>query len=142
MADCVLQLLVAEAVKHSKNTERQGYATGYRFVEQICDKRLGADALDVMKFVCKELWFGVFGKQIDKLQTNHRGTFVLKDFQFRWLSRVSCGAEDEKNEYTARLLLFACGVVRGALANLGVVVAQVTASAAYPACSFSVQLQG
>lgn len=141
MADCVLQLLVAEAVKHSKNTERQGYATGYRFVEQICDKRLGADALDVMKFVCKELWFGVFGKQIDKLQTNHRGMFVLKDFQFRWLSRVSCGAEDEKNEYTARLLLFACGVVRGALANLGVV-AQVTASAAYPACSFSVQLQG
>lgn len=141
MADCVLQLLIAEAVNHSKKSEAQGYATGYRFVEQICDTRLGADALDVMKYMCKEVWFGVFGRQIDKLQTNHRGTFVLKDFQFRWLSRVSCAREDEKDEYTARLLLFACGVVRGALANLGVV-AQVTASAAYPACSFSVQLQG
>ena len=34
-----------------------------------------------MKFLCKELWFGMFGKQVDKLQTvwksNFYGAFVL-----------------------------------------------------------------
>ena len=38
----------------------------------------------------------MFGKQVDKLQTNHRGVFVLKDFQFRWLSRVSCADLETK----------------------------------------------
>ena len=56
---------------------------------------MGTDPLEVMKFLCKELWFGMFGKQVDKLQTNHRGVFVLKDFQFRWLSGCPPGADLE-----------------------------------------------
>ena len=35
--------------------------------------------LEAVKFLCKEFWTEVFRKQIDKLQTNHRGVFVLKD---------------------------------------------------------------
>ncbi|KAG5929381.1 hypothetical protein E4U42_006121 [Claviceps africana] len=46
--------------------------------------------LDVIKFLCKDLWSLVFGKNIDNLKTNHR---------FLW---------------------FPCGVVRGALAALGI----------------------
>ena len=34
MAECVLSLIVAETVQRSTNQERQGYETGYRFVEQ------------------------------------------------------------------------------------------------------------
>lgn len=30
------------------------------------------DTLDVIKFVCKDLWSLVFRKQIDNLKTNHR----------------------------------------------------------------------
>lgn len=30
------------------------------------------DTLDVIKFVCKDLWTLVFRKQVDNLKTNHR----------------------------------------------------------------------
>lgn len=30
------------------------------------------DTLDVIKFLCKDLWSLVFGKNIDNLKTNHR----------------------------------------------------------------------
>ena len=81
MAECVLSLIVAETVQRSTNQDKQGYETGYRFVEQMSERRLGTDPLEVMKFLCKELWFGMFGKQVDKLQTvwksNFYGAFVL-----------------------------------------------------------------
>ena len=45
--------------------------------------------LDMIKFICKDLWLLVFRKQIDNLKTNHRGTFVLTDSRFQPLSRMS-----------------------------------------------------
>ena len=103
MAECVLSLIVAETVQRSTNQEKQGYDTGYRFVEQMSERRLGTDPLEVMKFLCKELWFGMFGKQVDKLQTNHRGVFVLKDYNLQWLARLS-GDEQQVKLVAAQLL--------------------------------------
>ena len=62
MAECVLSLIVAETVQRSTNQEKQGYETGYRFVEQMSERRLGTDPLEVMKFLCKELWFDTVWK--------------------------------------------------------------------------------
>lgn len=39
--------------------------------------RLG-DTLEVVKFLCKDLWQAVFRKQVDNLKTNHRGVYVLQ----------------------------------------------------------------
>lgn len=36
------------------------------------DRPRFADTLDVIKFVCKDMWTLVFRKQIDNLKTNHR----------------------------------------------------------------------
>jgi Transport protein particle (TRAPP) component len=36
------------------------------------DKPRFTDTLDVIKFICKDLWILVFRKQIDNLKTNHR----------------------------------------------------------------------
>jgi hypothetical protein len=33
------------------------------------------DTLDVIKFICKDLWTIVFRKQIDNLKTNHRVSY-------------------------------------------------------------------
>ena len=30
------------------------------------------DALEVIKFMCKEFWIAAFKKQVDNLRTNHR----------------------------------------------------------------------
>ncbi|KAG6007721.1 hypothetical protein E4U54_008793 [Claviceps lovelessii] len=68
-----------------------GYRVGQGLVERFSIARprfLGT--LDVIKFLCKDLWSLVFGKNIDNLKTNHR---------FLW---------------------FPCGIVRGALAALGI----------------------
>ena len=54
--------------------------------------------------------------------------------------RKSVADLEAKAAYEEKLLKYACGVLRGALANLGLEAA-VTANAQAPACSFSVQLK-
>lgn len=62
-----------------------------------------ADALEVVKFVCKDLWIALYDKQIDNLRTNHRGAYVLLDNSFKPLSRVSAGSDKEE---VARMVKF------------------------------------
>ena len=80
---------------------------------------LPADPLEVIKFLCKDVWQELFGKPIDKLQTNHRGVFVLKDNDFKWLARHS-GSEPQFQKAASHHLNFPCGLIRGALENLGI----------------------
>ena len=83
MAECVLSLIVAETVQRSTNQEKQGYETGYRFVEQMSERRLGTDPLEVMKFLCKELWFDTVWKSTsvsgapDKSSLSHFSSMTL-----------------------------------------------------------------
>lgn len=53
------------------------------------DKPRLTDTLDVIKFLCKDLWTMIFRKQIDNLKTNHRGIYVLTDNSFKPLSKMS-----------------------------------------------------
>jgi hypothetical protein len=116
--------------------ERMGAAVGYRLTERLAEHKtwnttvsnqqqqdiaaaVAAQQLEAVKFLCKELWMEVFNKQIDKLQTNHRGVFVLKDLELKWLTRFPVGSEKAR-VMAIRFLAFPCGVLRGALANLGI----------------------
>lgn len=47
------------------------------------------DALECIKFVCKDVWTAMFDKQVDNLRTNHRGVWVIQDNAFRPLLRVA-----------------------------------------------------
>jgi trafficking protein particle complex subunit 6 len=129
--------------------ERMGYSVGFRLCERLAQNRtfsgatataattaaaaassaannakdpaqaVAAAQLEAVKFLCKEVWMEVFRKQIDKLQTNHRGVFVLKDLELKWLTRLP--SHQETARVTAiQLLAFPCGIVRGALSNLGI----------------------
>lgn len=40
----------------------------------------------------------LFKKQVDKLQTDHQGTFVLKDTNFRWTLRYAQGQPETSSE--------------------------------------------
>ena len=94
--------------------EGVGYESGYRFTERLARFRaVSADPLDAVKFLCREFWTEVFKRPIDNLKTNHRGTFVLQDAQFRLVLRA------RTDEMRARLLWLPCGFVRGAMACLG-----------------------
>lgn len=106
---------------------------GYRLTERLAENKtwnavtsnqdaaaaVAAQQLEAVKFLCKEVWTEIFHKQVDKLQTNHRGVFVLKDLELSWLTKFPTHSETSRVA-AIRLLAFPCGVIRGSLANLGI----------------------
>lgn len=54
------------------------------------------EELDVLKFLCKDLWVSVFQKQMDSLRTNHQvcahAQHLLPGCRQRW-SHVALGGE-------------------------------------------------
>ncbi|KAK1236844.1 hypothetical protein MKX07_005963 [Trichoderma sp. CBMAI-0711] len=101
--------------------EAQGYRVGQGLVERFSrDRPRFNDTLDVIKFLCKDLWSLVFGKNIDNLKTNHRGVYVLTDNTFRPFSRMSTETGSQAVVRAQPFLWFPCGIIRGALAALGI----------------------
>lgn len=53
--------------------ESIGYRVGQGLAERFSkDRPRFSDTLDIIKFLCKDLWTLVFRKQVDNLKTNHR----------------------------------------------------------------------
>ncbi|KAH8910080.1 transport protein particle component [Coniochaeta sp. PMI_546] len=101
--------------------ETLGYRVGQGLVERFSrDRPRFNDTLDVIKFVCKDLWTLAFRKQVDNLKTNHRGVYVLTDNAFRPFSRMSAEAGGQAVLRAQPFLWFPCGIVRGALAAMGI----------------------
>ena len=119
--------------------EELGYRTGQKFAEKMTkDYSRFKDELDIIKFICKEFWSALFGKQIDNLRTNHQGVYVLLDQKFKLISRISHSRQF--NDQIPRYIAFTCGLTRGALANLGleaVVTADLLTS---PSVKFQLQI--
>jgi hypothetical protein len=81
-----------------------------------------------------------------------RGTFVLRDTQFRWLVRLSQNqmpaqlgqplpAPAAKADLAADFLLLPCALVRGALAQLGWDAAVTADAASLPQVDFTVVMR-
>ncbi|KAK0131838.1 Trafficking protein particle complex subunit 6B [Merluccius polli] len=121
--------------------EGMGFRVGQGLIERMTkDSPSFKDELDMMKFICKDFWTQVFRKQIDNLRTNHQGTYVLQDNKFALLTQLSNGKQ-YLEEAPKVYLAYSCGLVRGALSNLGlesVVTAEVSLM---PSCKFQVVIQ-
>lgn len=79
---------IHESTLHTLDT--LGYRVGLGLIEKLsAQSARPTTPLDMIKFICKDLWQVVFRKQIDNLKTNHRGTFVLTDNKFMALGRMS-----------------------------------------------------
>lgn len=120
--------------------ETMGFRVGQGLIERLTkDTARFKDELDIMKFICKDFWTCVFKKQIDNLRTNHQGIYVLQDNKFRLLGQLSAGKQFL--EQAPKYLTFTCGLVRGALSNLGVKSIVTAEVSAMPACKFQVMIQ-
>ncbi|KAI4185542.1 MAG: hypothetical protein L6R41_004050 [Letrouitia leprolyta] len=98
-----------------------GYRVGQGLAERFSrDRPRFTDTLDTIKFLCKDIWTLVFRKQIDNLKTNHRGIYVLTDHSFRPFARMSMSSRTEAVLRAQPFLWFPCGVIRGALASMGI----------------------
>ncbi|CAK9063287.1 unnamed protein product, partial [Durusdinium trenchii] len=50
-----------------------GFQVGHRFAERFTRQHARfVNTLEIVKFLCKDFWAAMFGKQVDKLQTNHK----------------------------------------------------------------------
>ncbi|CAN1838141.1 Trafficking protein particle complex subunit 6B, partial [Linum perenne] len=120
----------------ARRIEAIGYQVGHQLSERYTMERPRFnDHLEAIKFICKDFWSELFKKQIDNLKTNHRGTFVLQDNRFRWLDPAAL-AEDKTAQAMSMYLYFPCGIIRGALSNLGIPCAVSADISALPACEY------
>lgn len=119
--------------------EQVGFVTGQKFAEKLTkDYSRFKDELDIIKFICKEFWNALFGKQIDNLRTNHQGVYVLLDQRFKFISRIS--NSKQFNEQIPRYVAFTCGMTRGALSNLGLEAVVTAELLTAPAIKFQLQI--
>ncbi|KAL1888023.1 hypothetical protein Sste5346_009820 [Sporothrix stenoceras] len=120
--------------------EMLGYRVGQGLVERFSRERPRFhDTLDVIKFLCKDLWTLVFRKQVDNLKTNHRGVYVLTDNSFRPFQRMSTEAGGQAVVRAQPFLWFPCGIVRGALAALGITATVQAESNELPGAIFQIK---
>ncbi|MCJ1248327.1 Trafficking protein particle complex subunit 33 [Trapelia coarctata] len=104
-----------------RRLETLGYRVGQGLVERFSrDRPRFMDTLDVIKFLCKDMWTLLFRKQIDNLKTNHRGVYVLTDNSFKPFARMSMQSSSEAVMRAQPFLWFPCGVIRGALASMNI----------------------
>lgn len=124
--------------------ESYGYNLGMRLAEYLMYSRAAevklVVKLDVMKFVCRDLWKMLYGKQMDSLRTNHRGMFVLIDNNFRPIANLSSPNSPAELMSVAKVYLqLPCGVIRGVLRSLGIEANVSAEIKLFPAVEFSLE---
>ncbi|KAI1722776.1 transport protein particle (TRAPP) component domain-containing protein [Ditylenchus destructor] len=119
--------------------ESMGYRVGWALVERVAkDIPRLTNELETMKFICKEFWLTAFGKGVDNLRTNHQGIYIIQDNKF-----VTVAALSDSTQYLEESIIFLAfpsGIVRGALANLGISAIVNAQVEKLPVVKFNVQL--
>jgi hypothetical protein len=127
--------------------ENCGYNLGIRLADLLAYKSFSGpssgkvvDILDIMKFVCRDVWKALYGKQMDNLRTNHRGTFVLVDNGHRMIAHLSSTKGTADTLAKAHTYLwYPCGVIRGILYSFGVESGVSAEISQFPAVTFNIQ---
>ncbi|KRX54487.1 N-terminal kinase-like protein [Trichinella sp. T9] len=123
-----------------KKLEDMGVRVGLALAEFLSMDMLPLRAeIDVVKFLCKEFWCAIFGKQVNSLRTNHQGIYVIYDNSFVLLQPFS--NNNQYQEEVQRYLAFTRGLIRGALGNFGLNAAVVADVQEMPAVRFSINLK-
>eukprot|EP00919_Chromeraceae_sp_WS-2016_P024606 GHVR01058152.1.p1 GENE.GHVR01058152.1~~GHVR01058152.1.p1 ORF type:complete len:182 (+),score=29.02 GHVR01058152.1:127-672(+) len=141
VATCTLHYLYYELLMHTVRKcqwdyyssscmmEEIGYPLGRQIVERLTVHRPRlSDVKNCLKFVCKDLWMYVLGKNADRLQTNRKGGFVIQETSLAWLQYFSCVDPAVKlpsmnigaGQMAVVMSSLLAGIVRGSLTGLGV----------------------
>lgn len=139
----VLDSELIDSDEVSIRVETYGYNLGLKIAEVLLYKSSGnkvVDILDIMKFVCRDVWRCLYNKQMDNLRTNHRGTFVLVDNSYKVIAQLNSSKGMQDTLAKSKVYLwFPCGVIRGILMSFGIeshVTAEITQ---FPAVVFNIQ---
>ncbi|KAJ1724312.1 hypothetical protein LPJ53_001395 [Coemansia erecta] len=122
--------------------EMVGFRVGKRLAERFAplNRRL-TDTLDIVKFVCKDIWLLLFNRQVDNLKTNHRGVYVLQDNKFKWFLRMSGNNGGAAAARRAQPYIWLpCGIIRGILDSFGVSTVVIAETLGLPQCTFQIKV--
>lgn len=122
--------------------ETVGFRVGKRLAERFAptDRRL-SEMLDIVKFICKEIWMLLFNRQVDNLKTNHKGIYVLQDNKFKWFLRMSGNNGGAAAAQRAQPYIWLpCGIIRGILGSFGVRSVVVAETLGLPQCTFQIKV--
>lgn len=90
-------------------------------MERISEDQLGRlkDKVEVIKFLCKDFWTYLFGKIVDKLQTDSKGTYRIIENEFKFLKRLP-SSTDKAKEYISLCGKFFSELLKGALLTFSI----------------------
>ena len=134
---------IMRTVSDSEQQSSKLRAMGIR-VGQVLQERLNVDAprtqdeVDIVRFVCRDVWTNLFLKQIDKLKTDNKGAYYLIDNEFCLIKQVTDSMQYVRD--IPLFLEFTCGLVQGIFVQFGlsaIVTPEVTHP---PTCMFKVQM--
>lgn len=136
--------------------ETMGFRIGYQLAERLTE---GMERMDEplvkMKFICRDFWTALFGRQAGGLKTNHKGRFVIDDPNLPWLTPLksslaepSRGAADgegpngsSRQRVADLYITLAAGCLKGALFHLNCTCVVSGTSSRTPACaSFTIDM--
>ncbi|KAH3685652.1 hypothetical protein WICPIJ_003399 [Wickerhamomyces pijperi] len=126
--------------------EEIGYNIGLKASEFInyenpdLDLLQDFELLNAMKFICRDVWKYLYGKQIDNLRTNHKGTFVLIDNLFKPFKNFSSLNGDEETLRMSKLYTWLpSGIIKGALKSFDVDAVVSPEISGFPKVSFNIK---
>jgi hypothetical protein len=164
----VFELLHMEIVSHFKSRGIEGKsldgdvstqaaatsldALGFRVGQSVCESLMKEEIRymrddkesvpgKVMKFIARTMWPRLFNSSFyPSLKTNkQRDMWVVDDPDFKLLHNISAG--QQYKEHTQLYLAFTCGLLRGALANIGIASKVHVEVDQLPSCLFQIKIE-
>jgi hypothetical protein len=151
-------------VSNTREAEREGIGSDhlvhYKLTTRMTVARPPlATPLDIIKFICKDLFLHVYAKGIDNLRTNHKGTFVLQSHALPPLIPLSsyrgpandletaklvrnCSSLASTSQLTQQHLIFPQALIQGAVTRLGMPAIVQAESSGLPQCEWGVDAFG
>ncbi|PVU87184.1 hypothetical protein BB559_006183 [Furculomyces boomerangus] len=125
-----------------KKLDEIGFRVGQKISERYtAEIQRFVDAIGVIKFICKEIWYSLFNKQIDNLKTNHKGIYIIQDLRFKWITKISNYQTNSlAKEKTSQYLHLVTGMLRGILERVGITSTVTFDIEDSPQCSFQIKI--
>ncbi|CRG93765.1 trafficking protein particle complex subunit 6A, putative [Plasmodium gallinaceum] len=126
----------------SSKLKDMGKNIGMKLVERmLIHKNEFNDIKDILKFIGKDIWYILFNKNADKLQTYKKGVYVVTDNDISIYLKYLLidNGTNKKNNFIHYFLMIIIGIIKGILKRFKIK-GYVTYDLNYPHCSFQINI--
>ncbi|SOV21693.1 trafficking protein particle complex subunit 6A, putative [Plasmodium sp. DRC-Itaito] len=119
-----------------------GKCIGLKLIERmLIYKNEFYDVKDILKFISKDIWYILFNKNSDRIQTQKKGVYIINenDIGFYLQHLLIDNETNQKNNFIHYFLILIIGIIKGILKRFKIK-AYVTYELNYPQCSFQISI--